>query len=98
MKPYNFLCTKLLLYYFRLDNCLKDMLTLTNKIVGKEYVTPKDALLSMLSNHSLENDTCYDPDPDAVSEILTHAVSDDILIYCEFLRPVILFCTDMSVR
>lgn len=74
------------------------MLTLTNKIVGKEYVTPKDALLSMLSNHSLENDTCYDPDPDAVSEILTHAVSDDILIWCEFLRAVILFCTDMSVR
>lgn len=51
------------------------MLKMTNTIVGKEYVTPKDALLSMFSTHSLENDTCYEPDSDAVTEILAHAVS-----------------------
>ena len=51
------------------------MLRTTNTIVGKEYITPRDALLSMISTHTLEKDTCYDPDPDAVTEILAHAVS-----------------------
>ncbi|XP_052791373.1 uncharacterized protein KIAA0825-like [Mya arenaria] len=56
-----------------LDTCLHDMLKLTNTIVGKEYITPRDALLSMLSTHALEKESCYDPDSDAVTEILSHA-------------------------
>ncbi|KAL4228091.1 hypothetical protein ACF0H5_013526 [Mactra antiquata] len=56
-----------------LDGCMKDMLKISNAIVGKEYITPRDALLSMISTHSLEKDSCYDPEPDAVTEILSHA-------------------------
>lgn len=55
------------------------MLKMTNTIVGKEYITPRDALLSMISTHVLEKDTCYDPEPDAVTEILAHAVSYHII-------------------
>ncbi|KAH3834366.1 uncharacterized protein KIAA0825-like isoform X2 [Dreissena polymorpha] len=56
-----------------LDACLQEMLQLTNTIVGKEYVTPRDALLSMLSLRTLENDSCYDPETDAITDILNHA-------------------------
>ena len=48
---------------------------LTNGVVGKDYITPKDALLSMISNHVLEEESCYDPEPDTVTDILCHAVS-----------------------
>lgn len=60
-----------------LDACLQEMLQLTNTIVGKQYVTPRDALLSMLSTHTLENDSCYDPETDAITDILNHAVRLD---------------------
>ena len=63
-----------LLICYRLDNCLQDVMKFTNNIVGKDYVTPKDALLSMISNHVLEKDSCYDPEPDAITDILSHAV------------------------
>ena len=65
-------------YDYRLNDCLQDLLKTTNSVVGKEYVTPRDALLSMLSNHVLEKQSCYDPEPDLVTDILSHAVSS----YC----------------
>ena len=52
---------------------------LTNNVVGKDYVTPKDALHSMMSNHVLEKDSCYDPEPDAITDILSHAVSAAVI-------------------
>ena len=62
------------IFIYRLDSCLQDVMKFTNSIVGKDYVTPKDALLSMISNHILEKDSCYDPEPDAITDILSHAV------------------------
>lgn len=66
------------------------MLKLTNTIVGKEYVTPRDALLSMISTHRLETDSCYDPDPNAVTDILAHAVSTVISFTFAGIKP----CTE----
>jgi len=61
------------------------MLHMTNTVVGKEYVTPRDALLSLLSTHALERESCYDPDTEAITEILSHAV-------CGWLFMDIIFC------
>ena len=35
----------------RLDSCVQDLMELTSSVVRKDYVTPKDALHSMTSNH-----------------------------------------------
>ena len=66
--------------FCRLDKCLQSILVSTNNLPGsRTFSTPKDALGYVCSSHTLEKDTCYDPEPEEAIAIIVALVS--YLIY-----------------
>ncbi|XP_041373481.1 uncharacterized protein KIAA0825-like [Gigantopelta aegis] len=56
-----------------LDNCLKSILKFTNDLPGsKDFSTPKEGLAHMLNSHVLEKDSCYDPEIEDVTAMLSY--------------------------
>ncbi|XP_059169109.1 uncharacterized protein KIAA0825-like [Physella acuta] len=55
----------------QLDSCLQSILNTANNLPSNQtFSTPKDALGYMCNSHTLEKDTCYDPETDEAVAII----------------------------
>ncbi|KAH9488353.1 hypothetical protein Btru_063709 [Bulinus truncatus] len=55
----------------QLDTCLQSILTTANNLPSSQtFSTPKEALSYMCNSHTLEKDTCYDPEADEALAII----------------------------
>ncbi|GFO36917.1 hypothetical protein PoB_006342200 [Plakobranchus ocellatus] len=55
----------------QLDSCLQSILNAANNLPSsRTFSTPKDALGYICSSHTLEKDTCYDPDQEEAVAII----------------------------
>ncbi|BFZ00995.1 hypothetical protein BsWGS_04035 [Bradybaena similaris] len=62
----------------QLDKCLQSILAAANNLPGaRTFSTPKDGLGYMCSSHTLEKDTCYDPQQDEAVAIIK-ALTDSL--------------------
>ena len=66
-----------LLFFPRIEECIRELLTMTDEVVPREdrFSNPVDALTVLNEARILDKATCYDPDSEDISKLLKHAVS-----------------------
>ena len=65
-------------FYFRLESCVKDLLTMTNDLTGNvknNFTNPLEAVDCLSQGHLLDKSSCYDPEPEAIAKMLRHVVT-----------------------
>ena len=62
-------------YNFRLEDCVRDLLSAANSAVGdRKFATPMEAVTYLADTSHFDKTGCYDPEPDDIARLLRHVV------------------------